>query len=427
MPFYQTANVLLETLNLEEISNKELIQSYVISLFDMEREATIIYDFLQQQGFLDQGIYMASAGALWGGKHDGSTNYYIMFPRSSIVGNQTIKTFFNEYKQLARDNNFHFLVRDAEHMLIDGKELLKSANPIKKWKPMQKKTREHFGDILKGLNESQQEKWAYLLKVSARRDGSEFAKYKFLPYGSLSEEDLKIAKKLNDNTNTYAHGRYEGRQDIKVYFNMIDDKIKKIYGYKIIFLYVGPKEDLEKELYADKKYTFGSRMEEEIKLKPNTQKHFGKILAGLNEQITTGDIESSARAHARLQRGVVPDHVIIFLNYEQHSGKQNEYIFKPVKKLNRQEREIYKILVTNGKINSTYSDEFGLSVFMITGDENNFVRDLSYASMYKGDKRDLKALLQKYLITNKSDNFVERKPMMGKKAEPHFGDIMDNL
>lgn len=282
---------------MEEVSDKELIQSYVISLFDMEREATIIHDFLEQQGFLDKGIYMASAGALWGGKHDGSTNYYIMFPRSSVVGNQTIKTFFNEYKQLSRDNDFHFLLKDAEHMLIDGKELLRSVHPIQKWKPMQKKTREHFGDILKGLN----------------------------------------------------------------------------------------------------------------------------------EQITTGDIASSARAHARLARGAVKDHVIIFFTYDQLSGKQNEYVFKPVKKLNTKEREVYKALVKRGTINSTYSDEFGLSVFMVTGDEFNVVRDLDYISMYKGDKRDLDALLLKYLKTNKSDNYVERKPIMGKKAEPHFGDIMDHL
>lgn len=297
MSFYNTANFLIEALDAEEITGKELIQSYVISLFDMEREAIIVYDFLEQEGFLDEGVFMTSSGNLMGGKPDGTTNYYIMFPRSVVVGNQVLKDFFNKYKILARDNNFHFLLRNAEDMLINGKELLNSVYPIRKWRPMKKKTREHFGDIL----------------------------------------------------------------------------------------------------------------------------------SGLNEEITTGDIESSARAHERLKRGVVPDHVIIFLTYKQRSGRQNEYIFKPIKKLSRQEKEIYKTLVTKYKVDSSHTDRFGVSVFMATSDEINFIRDLDYISMYKGDKRDLEEFLHEYLKINNSDNYVEKKPIMGKKAQSHFGDIIDNL
>ena len=424
MSFYIAANIVIESMASQEIPGKELVQSYVMSLFDMEREATIIYDFLEQQGFLDTGIYMANAGALWGGKHDGTTNYYIMFPRSIIVGNQTLKTFFNEYKHLARDNDFHFLLRDAEHMLIDGKELLRSVNPIRKWKPMKRKTREHFGDILKGLNEGKEEKWAYLLKVKEGKDGVGLAKYKFLPYSSLSDEDFEIAEQLYDRTDTYAYKRYANRKDVKVYMSNIGQRVG---GYRFATLFVGPKDVLQEVFHDHKKYQYGTRMKEEMKLKPKTRKLFGNILAGLNEEVTSGGIESSARAHARLKRGVVSDHVIIFFTHDQLSGKQNEYVFKPVKKLNAKEREIYKMLVTKGRIDSSYTDEFGLSVFMMTGDEFNVVRDLDYISMYKGDKRDLDALLLKYLKTNKSDNYVERKPIMGKKAEPHFGDIMDNL
>lgn len=423
MYFYKTARSLLESLDSGVIPGKELLQSYVMSLFDMEREATIVYDFLEKEGYLDKGMYMAITGK---GNYDPNDmpNFYVIIPHSVLVGkHRFLLNFWDKWKALAKENNFHFLLKAGEDMLIQGKELVTSSYTILKWRPMKKKTREHFGDILKGLNENKEEKWAYLLKMGKKKDGTEFARYKFLPYSSLSEEDFEIAEQLHDNTKDYAHGRYEDRTDIKVYINTIGHKIK---GYRTILFYVGPKEVLEKELYEDKKYQYGTRMKEEIKLKPKTQKHFGKILSGLNEEITSRDIESSARAHERLKRGSNPDHVIIFLYYGNDSHMQNQYIFKPVRKLKGKEIEIYKIMIRN-KIESGHNEKFNVSVFLDTSDQINFMPGLQTTSMYKGDKRDLDEFLKYYLWVNKADNFVEKKPIMNKKAERHFGDIIDAL
>ena len=423
MAFYKTANLLIESLDTGKISGKELLQSYVMSLFDMEREATIVYDFLEKEGYLDQGMYMAITDK---GSYDpyDNPNFYVIIPHSVVVGkHRFLLNFWDQWKALAKENKFHFLLKAGEDMLIQGKELVTSTFTILKWRPMKKKTREHFGDILKGLNESKEEKWTYLLKVGRKKDGTEFARYKFLPYSSLSEEDFEIAEQLYDNTEDYAHGRYEGRTDIKVYINKLGHKIN---GYRTILFYVGPKEVLEKELHDDKKYQYGTRMKEEMKLKPKTQKHFGKILAGLNEEITSGDIESSARAHERLKRGSNPDHVIIFLHYGNDSHRQNQYIFKPVRKLKGKEIEIYKTMVRN-KIESGFNDRFNVSVFLASDNQINFMPGLRVASMYKGDKRDLDEFLKYYLWVNKNDNYVEKKPIMNKKAERHFGDIIDAL
>jgi hypothetical protein len=159
-------------------------------------------------------------------------------------------------------------------------------------------------------------------------------------------------------------------------------------------------------------------------MKKKTREHFGDILSGLNEEITTGDIESSARAHERLKRGSNPDHVIIFLHYGNDSHVQNQYIFKPVRKLKGKEIEIYKIMVRN-KIESGFNDRFNVSVFLASDNQINFMPGLQVASMYKGDKRDLDEFLKYYLWVNKHDNYVEK--IMNKKAERHFGDIIDNL
>lgn len=334
MSFYRTANVLIESSASEEVSDRELVQTYVMSLFDFEKEAAIIYDFLEEEGFLDMGVYMAKTDKVNNDAY-GDSHYYIMFPRSVVVGTNVLRRFFKLYEELARNNKFHFLIKQGDSMLIDGKNLVGDAYKVRKWKPMKKKTREHFGDILDGLRESKEEKWAYLLKVKAR-------------------------------------------------------------------------------------------MKEEIKLKPKTQKHFGKILSGLNEEITTDDIESSARAREKLKGGGRPDHVVIFLTYNRALNKQNEYIFKPIKNLNRQEIDIYKTMIKY-KIDSTYTDEFGLSVFMATSDEVSFVGGLDYISMYKGDKKDLEVFLHSYLKINDGENYIEKKPIMGKKAEKHFGDIIDSL
>lgn len=423
MSFYSTANIIIESLASDEISGKELVMTYVMSLFDFEREATIIYDFLEEEGFFDRGVYMAKTDKVDNDPY-GDSHYYIMFPRSVVVGTNVLRRFFKLYDELARDNKFHFLIRQGDSMLIDGKSLVSNTYKVRKWRPMKKKTREHFGDILDGLRESREEKWIYLLKVGVKKDGTEFARYKFLPYSSLSEEDFKIAEQLYDYTNRYSHGRYEGRNDIKVYINKLGHKID---GYRTILFYVGLKDLLEKELHDDKKYQYGTRMKEEIKLKPKTQKHFGKILSGLNEEITTGSIVKSARAHERLKKmSGTPDHVVIFLTYRPRSGKQNEYIFKPIKKLNRQEINIYKTMVKN-KIDSGFNVRFNVSVFMGTSDEVDFIPNLDYISMYKGDKKNLEEFLKYYLWVNKREDYVERKPIMGKKAERHFGDIIGNL
>jgi len=83
--------------------------------------------------------------------------------------------------------------------------------------------------------------------------------------------------------------------------------------------------------------------------------------------------------------------------------------------------------MVRNKIESGFNDRFNVSVFLASDNQINFMPGLQTASMYKGDKRDLDEFLEYYLWVNKSDNYVERKPIMGKKAEPHFGDIMDNL
>ena len=139
-------------------------------------------------------------------------------------------------------------------------------------------TEKHFGDVLTSLDEKKEEKWAYLIKIGRKKDGTEFARYKFLPYDSLSEEDFAIADQLYDYTNTYAHGRYEGRDDIRVYVNGIKNKID---GYRTILFYVGSKSDLQAEFESDKKYQYGTRMEPEIQMKPETKRHFGDVVDGL--------------------------------------------------------------------------------------------------------------------------------------------------
>ena len=143
-------------------------------------------------------------------------------------------------------------------------------------------TKKHFGDIMNALNENKEEKWAYLLKVKAVRNSADTATYKFLPYSSLSDADLEMASQLYDETPKYGHGRYEDRTDIKVYMSRINHKIGV---YRFVKLIVGPKVDLQRELHHAKKYQFGTRMKEEIKLKPKTKKHFGDILGALNEAV----------------------------------------------------------------------------------------------------------------------------------------------
>ena len=176
-------------------------------------------------------------------------------------------------------------------------------------------------------------------------------------------------------------------------------------------MYVAPLNVVERELEYYK-LAYGKRLEPGITVKSKTKETFGNILGGLNESKTD----------------LIPlDMEIINVEVDETGWVGDVREITYTLRLNTKEREIYKMLVTKGRIDSSYTDEFGLSVFMMTGDEFNVVRDLDYISMYKGDKRDLDALLLKYLKTNKSDNYVERKPIMGKKAEPHFGDIIENL
>lgn len=151
MSFYKTVNIFLEALDGEKITGKELIQSYAMSFFDMEREATIIYDFLEENGYLRMGMYM---GVTDEKSHDpyGNPNFYLIIPRTVVVDKRKVLiNFFDKYKKVAQKNNFHFLVRAGEDMLIDGKELIYSKYGIVRWKPMKKKTREHFGDIIGNL------------------------------------------------------------------------------------------------------------------------------------------------------------------------------------------------------------------------------------------------------------------------------------
>lgn len=294
MAFYKAVNAILESLDTGKISGKELLQSYVMSLFDMEREATIVYDFLEDEGYLNMGMYMATGES----SHDpdGKPNFYVIIPHSVIVGkHRFMLDFWDKWKALAKENNFHFLLKVGEDMLIQGKELVTSSFTVRKWRPMKKKTREHFGDIL----------------------------------------------------------------------------------------------------------------------------------SGLNEEITTSDIDSSSRAFDRMKNKSAPNWVLLLLYYGTGS-KKNVYIIKPVSKLKGKEKEFYKHMVRY-KIESGYKDMFGVTTYLDYGDNFRQYNGLEYIIMHKGNKENLEKALEYFLTTHASDEFTEKKPIMGKKAQSHFGDIIDNL
>ena len=275
----------------------------------------------------------------------------------------------------------------------DYKHIIKAIKKEKGIRRLKPKTQEHFGDILRGLNESKQEdKYILLLKIYyPRGEETPYADYKHTRLQGLNKLDRAFLKALAPNSNAaFRHGTYEDDKDMLIRMG------NHIGQYSTIIAIIGPKDRVNEEFLHFKKYIYGTRMKEEEYIKPKTKEHFGSILKGLNEAK-----KDPFRDHVLIQR----------FHYDENNYRSGEYEIKPVQDMTDEDRAHRKGMQRMHAYLHGYQ-EYDMGGYdemqMIFGTKEELEQDVEET--------------KKYMM----GHFRERIPMKPKTRES-FADIFDKL
>jgi len=295
--------------------------------------------------------------------------------------------------------------------LSDVKDLIKTYKitfkSLEEDLPVKPETKKHFGDIFTALQESRQqkEKFIFLIKIYKPR-GTEvaYADYKHMRLEGLNDKDKEIVENLVNHKVNYKHGLYEDDKDIDV---RLGNYIGK---YSTVIAFIGPKDKVNKEFLDYKNYIYGTRMKEELDLKPKTKEHFSDILSSLKEGTERKE----------------PLWVMSFTytdNDDDDSVMQVKYWLQPLSDLRGKRLKLYKEAL-QFPISSSWSNQYrGVRVYnQWKGDFNN--------SMFTGSEKQLRKIQKSYIEFQTQPGVYEFIPdelPLKPETKKHFGDIFDTL
>lgn len=284
----------------EGIPGDKLLNYHVLPLYDFKKEATIAYDFLKDEGFLDKGLFMVIIPGPKPKRYlrADRDSYYVLVPTG--IDGKTLLDFYTKWTEMANNNKFNFLINYAKGRFTTGRELVKIPDPVFEWVPMKKKTREHFSDILDSLDESSSaefnnnlekllkgsELWVLYLKfVIPIRGVDSTGEYKLITIENLKGKDLYFFEKSRE-LGTEKTGIYD--DVINSIFprwgkSITPSHIKKYGKHRHIYFTSFNKDSLE-SIIKSYKNNYGEKFYPAPVLKPETEKHFGDILSELEDK-----------------------------------------------------------------------------------------------------------------------------------------------
>lgn len=247
------------------------------------------------------------------------------------------------------------------------------------------KTKEHFGDILKGINEAKKNEYGFVLvqKFMVDENGlHKHGKYRIKPSKELTDHEKSMIEKM-ERMHSYMMG-YRG-------FNMD--------GYDEVEFIFGTKKELEEDVQSTLNYTIGGTFVEEIPMKPKTRESFADIFDRLDEK-----------------KKSEPLYVLILKYRKLYSSKFNKVIYyslKPVNELKGVYKKAYNLA------GEWYKPYFNKRIETT----KDWVRFDGWAfNIFRGSESSMKSELRDHEVVNK---LVEDEPVpMKPETEKHFGDIV---
>lgn len=272
----------------------------------------------------------------------------------------------------------------------DYKHIIKAIKKEKNIRKLKPKTQEHFGDILRGMNESKKDPFRdHVLIQRFNFDNNNYrnGEYEIKPVGDMTDED-RAHRKGMQRMHAYLHGYQE--------YDM--------GGYDEMQMIFGTKEELEQDVEETKKYMMG-HFNERIPMKPKTRESFADIFNGLNESKKKEKEESW---------------VLIIKFNRIKSSKYNDalkYVISPFSELSKKNRDIYN-KATNW-LRPAYNKKVELNLGPHIGGID--VGDYK-AEVFRGSKDAIKGELESHKRVYKMQ---EEVPVpMGPETEKHFDGIL---
>ena len=304
---------------------------------------------------------------------------------------------------------------------IHEKEIVDTIKKEKAIQSMRPKSREHFEDLIRNLDESSnRDAYIFFLRVMKVRRGqsysSEKAFYKYKKVSDMTQDEKRLFKMMQ------RYGAGQGSRDIKSYelLNYSDDNIK----YHLAFIV--PNEQKAKDLVKVYKGTF-KQFEEELYMKPETKKHFGDIMNALNE---------SANKHnpfiIEQKKDQQNEYVLIikskYKNLDDMVGT-HYYTLCAVKELNQYNKNLLDFLLQKKGGNMFRRDKDN-NLHNITVRSASYLNNFQDVYAYVGSEDIIREELEKwksiYLPKNGDRHMIE-EPNFKPETKKHFGDIMSAL
>ena len=270
----------------------------------------------------------------------------------------------------------------------DYKHIIKAIKKEKGIRELKPKTQEHFGDILRGMNESKKDPFrdhVLIQRFNYDKNNYRNGDYEIKPVQDMTDED-RAHRKGMARMHAYLHGYQE--------YDM--------GGYDEMQMIFGTKEELEQDVEETKKYMMG-HFKERIPMKPKTRESFADIFDKLNEKKEGKELW-----------------VLIIKFKRLKTSKYNDsfkYVISPLDELSKKNKDIYN-RATNW-IQPAYNKKVELS----TGPDIGGVDMGDYkAEVFRGPENVIKGELISHerVFKMEEDVPVPMKP----ETEKHFGDIV---